>query len=347
MGEAQQTIAVAGTTPFAFVLAGLLAADHGRKVYVVAPRPSFGAVPPPHSFSLWPTARPETLQLITTSAPEILRRIARIVPEAVERTDVEIRAPRSHHADALSHFRHLANGFGHVVERLAGTQGDEAIGMRMRDVMQLSPAPFLESVRDWASRIGVEWIEDQSALNPRKNGTAQIGEITIDKVVLADDEALTRHVPTATIGQLGQLIDHTAYIAEAGHKVSDPYLAISDTTMLTPLRDGTLAIHVDDSDGLGDARVASHVPHGVRRAARRRYRSFRPHDGAPIIGTTKGNQIYITAGLGALDVALAPIIARHICGEVHGFEAEWCAMHTPTRAMSRSLVADIMLGMPA
>lgn len=341
MGEVQQTIAVAGATPFAFVLAGLLAADHGRKVYVVAQPPAFDSVPPQPSFSIWPTARPDTLQIVSSNAPEVMRRIGRIAPEAIERTDVVVRADTVYYAEALSHFRHLANGFGHVVERVADAANSEGLAVRIRDVTRLSPAPFLTGARAWAARIGIEWIEDPRAITVRRNGIAQFGELTLDRLVLADDDAIATHLPANVITPIGTFFDQRAYIAEPGHGVIDPQFFLPDGTQLSPLRGGALSIHVDNGDGRGDARAASHLPEGVRRAATRRYRHFRTHDGAPALGNPKGSRLYLAAGFGALDVALAPVVARHICGEAQGLEAEWCAMHAAMRAMAGSMVADI------
>jgi hypothetical protein len=335
MGEPQQTIAVAGATPFAFVLAGLLAADHGCKVFMVAGAPSQHDVPPPPSFSIAPVTRPETLQLASANAPEIMRRIAKISPASIDRTDVLVSAVTPWHAAALSHFRHIATGLGHMVERLADTPDGGGMALRIRDVTRLSPAPFLANMRDWTYRIGVEWVEDANALTLRRNGTAQLGEMAIDRLVLADDAAMLSRLGPTSRNEIGKSREHVAYIAERRHGVDDPHLMVPAGTLLSPLRDGTLAIFADNANGLADARVAACLPDGavIRRAAQRQYRQFRTHDGAPVTGTPKGSRLYVTAGLGMLDIALAPVIARHICGEAHGFEAEWCAMRSPAREM--------------
>lgn len=347
MGEPQQTIAVAGRTPFAFVLAGLLAADHGHKVHVIAPTPSAHAVPPPPSLTVGPVTRPETLSLVSIHGPDMMRRIARIAPAAIDRTDLVIRATTPHHATALSHFRHLATGFGHVVERLADVSGHGGMAVRVRDLTRLSPTPFLANVRDWASGIGLEWLDDPGLLTVRRNGTAQLGDMPVDRLVLADDEAILAHLGPGQRNQIGKSAGHMAYIVEAGHGAGDPELILPAGTLLSPQRDGTLAIHADNTGGLADARAAAALPAGARRAASRAYGRFITHDGAPVVGTPKGSRLYIAAGLGVLDIALAPVIARHICGEAHGFEAEWCGMRSPARDMGGSIVADIAQGSAA
>ncbi len=348
MGEPQQSIAVAGATPFAFVLAGLLAADHGRKVFVVAETPSAHAVPPPPSFALAPVTRPETLHLATVNAPDMMRRIGRAAPESIERTDVVIRATTAYHATALSHFRHLAAGFGQVVERLAGAADGQGMTVRIRDTLKLSPRPYFENVRAWASNIGLEWVAPD-ALTVRRNGTAALGDTAIDQVVLADDEAILRHLDETVAGDLGVAVEHMAYVAERGHGVGVPALAVPDGVLLNPRKDSALSLYADNSGGLAEARVAACLPDGAaaRRAATRRYRVLRSHDGAPLIGMPRRSRVYIAAGLGTLDIALAPVIARHICGKAHGFEAEWCGLRSPGRDMTGSIVADIASGAAA
>lgn len=349
MAEAQQTIAVAGGTPFAFVLAGLLAADHGHEVHIVAPAPSLHGVPLPPSFSIAPVTRPETLNLASSGAPEIMRRLAKVAPSAIDRTDLIVRATTAHHAKALSHFRHLAAGMEHVVERLADSRDGTGMAVRIRDVTRLSATPFLANVEEWTSRIGLNLVEDPDALKVRRNGITQLGNMDVDLLVLADDDAILAHLGAARLDRIGENLACTAYIAEAGHGIDDPQLALPAGTLLNPQRDGTLAIFADNSGGLADARVAAFLTEGttVRRAAMRSFSRFRTHDGAPVVGTPKGSRLYVAAGLGPLDIALAPVIARHISGRAHGFEAEWCGMRAPTRAMSGSVVADIAPGADA
>ncbi len=344
MGEAPHTIAVAGTTPFSLVLAGLLAADHGRKVFVVGDRPSVHDVPPPPSFSVTPVTRPQTLQLALASGPDMLRRIGRVAPDAIERTDLLVRAGTPYHETALSHFRHLATGYGQVVEREDADGGGTIL--RIRDATRLSPSGLAGHVRDWAERVGIEWIENAKTFSARRNGTALLGGKDIDQLVLADDAAILAWLDASIIERMGRVRDDLAYIAERGHGVALPSLSLADGTLFDPLRDGTLAIHADNTDGLADARIAAALPQGaiVRKAARKGRTRLDTHDGAPVVGTPPRSKVYITAGLGPLDVALAPVIARHIMGEAHGFEAEWCGMRAPGREMSGSTVAEIAAG---
>lgn len=345
MGEAPQTIAVAGTTPFALVLAGLLAADHGRKVYVVGDMPSAHGVPPPPSFSIAPVTRPETLHLALTHGSDMLRRIAKIAPDAIERTDMMVRATTAYDATALSHFRHLAAGFGQVVER-EKVDAAEGATLRIRDAMRLSPGTFAGYVRDWAERIGLEWVEDSDALSVRRNGAALLGGEPVDQLVLADDDAIVTFLETGVVERIGRVCGHLAYIAERGHGATEPVLSLPWGTFLDPQRDGTLTIYADNSGGLADTRVAAALPEGsvARKAAQRSYNALRTHDGAPVIGVPSRHKAYIAAGLGVLDVALAPVIARHIAGAAHGFEAEWCGQRTPGREMTGSAVAEIAAG---
>lgn len=346
MGEPQQTIAVAGRTPFAFVLAGLLAADHGCRVHIIAPAPSPHTVPPPPSLSIAPVTRLDTLSLVAAHAPDMMRRLARIAPTAIDRSDLVIRATTPFHATALSHFRHLATGFGYMVERQADDAGSGAT-LRVRDIERFSPAPFLTAVKDWAAGIGLEWVDDPSLLAVRRNGTAQLSDTPVDRLVLADDEAILAHLSPGQLSQIGKSVTHMAYIAEAGHGVDDPELVLPTGTLLNRQRDGTLAIHADNTHGLADARAATVLPAGTRRAAARPYTRLITHDGAPVVGSPKGSRAYVVAGLGPLDIALAPVIARHICGKAHGFEAEWCGMRGPNRDMGSSIVADIAQGSAA
>ncbi|WP_196259200.1 hypothetical protein [Pelagibacterium limicola] len=341
MGEPQQTIAVAGSTPFAFVLAGLLAADHGRKVFVIAGPPSPHGVPPPPSLSVAPLTRPETLQLAAANAPDIMRRIAKVAPAAFDRTDLTVHATTPYHATALSHFRHLGAGLGLAVERLPSSE--DGLSLRVRDVTRLSPTPFLAHVRQWASRIGLEWVEDRASLSIRRSGAARLGSDDIDQLVLADDEAIFEHLDPNLCQAIGFGVARTAFLAERGHGLTDVDLRLPDGTLLSPCRDGTLLAYADSGDGLADARVAASLPEAAdtRQAAVRHYRQLRTHDGGPVVGMPKGSRIYLSVGLGMLDIALAPVIARHICGLGHGLEAEWCGLRTPGRSMAGSLVADI------
>ena len=165
-----------------------------------------------------------------------------------------------YHETALSHFR-TCDGYGQVVEREDADEGGTIL--RIRDATRLSPPALAGHVRGWAERVGIEWIEDANALSVRRNGAALLGGKAIDQLVLADDAAILAWLDTNVIERMGRVRDHLAYIAERGHGVALPSLSLADGTLFDPLRDGTLAIHADDTERLADARIAAALPEGA------------------------------------------------------------------------------------
>lgn len=339
MAGQPENIAVVGSSPLALLLAGLIAADHSRAVVLFARPFSAHRLARAVPLSLAPLTRPESIRLAGDLAGETVRLFSRIAPGATSRTNAVFSAQGPAAVTALHHFRHIATGFGRVIERLP----DAGLSLMARDCIRFHHAPFAAAAPDWLDGLGVGRIEDTGGLTVRRNGTGQWGEIAFDRVVLADDEALAAHLDAAELEGIASTLPMAAFLTEPVAPLASDVLAHLDHRVtIAQRRDGALEIVAADDDGLAEARIAASLPAGCtpRRAAQTRFSTLVPLDGAPLVGPLKRSRAFVLAGLGMQDIFLAPALARHICDAAPAEEAQWCAARAATRTLHGSPVAE-------
>ncbi|SDG36478.1 hypothetical protein [Pelagibacterium luteolum] len=340
-----KTIAVVGSTPFAWLLAGLLAADHSRAIVLVsAPHDSHRLSLPP-SLSVAPITRPETWARLTEIAAPAARRLSRIAPRLARRTDVIFGARSPAARNALSHMRHLMAGFGHAVEPAHAIPDSSAI--RVRDAWAFDGDAFKGAAAPWLAAANVAIVNSASGLKVRRDGSASFGATNFDLVVLADDQSIVDRLSAEDVAGFASMANaigiHTSPVPPMSNAVT-----IDLDSGATMLRDttGKLIATAYDEDEKGLDRIRASMPRTIapRLAAKTRFKCLHTHDGAPVIGTPRRSRMFIIAGLGALDLVFAPMLARLIAGDASGVEAEWAAAHAADLRQPRVEVAEYVPG---
>lgn len=339
MAGQPENIAVVGSSPFALLLAGLLAADHSRAVVLFARPFSRQRLARSLPLSLAPLTRPETIRLALDTTGEAVRVLARVAPGATSRTNALFAAQATAEIAALHHFRHAAAGFGRIVERLP----DAGLSLLARDCVRFHHAPFAAAIQGWLDGLGVRCVEDSGGLTVHRNGTGQWDAVTFERVILADDEALTTYLDAEEMAGVATTLPMAGFLTErVAPLATEMSVHVDARVAIGQRRDGALEIVAADDDGFAEARIAASLPAGCtpRRAAQSRFTLLRPLDGAPLVGPLKRSRAFILAGLGVHDIFLAPAIARFICGAASAEEAAWCSARAATRNPSGSPVAE-------
>lgn len=340
-----KTIAVVGSTPFAWLLAGLLAADHSRAIVLISSPHDRHRLALPPSLSVAPITRPETWARLTEIAAPAARRLSRIVPGSARRTDVIFGARSPAARMALSHIRHLMAGFGHAVEPASADQDSAAL--RVRDAWAFDGDAFQAAAAPWLAATNVAVVNSGSGLKVRRDGTASFGTTNFDLVVLADDQSIADRLPSDDLAGFANMTGHVGiHTSPVSSMVTAVNIDLDTGATAFRGKTGNLIATAYDDDGKGIDRIRAGMPHDIapRLAAKTRFRTLHTHDGAPVVGVPRRSGMFIIAGLGALDLVFAPMLARLIAGDASGVEAEWAAAHAADLRQPRAEVADYVPG---
>ncbi|WP_421950873.1 hypothetical protein [Pelagibacterium sp.] len=348
MTEQAKTIAVVGASPFAWLLAGLLASDHSRAIVLLSPPPNPHALRPLPPLSLAPVTRPETWSILMAHARPALRRLSRIVPAIGERIDMRVGARSAQAMIALSHMRHIAGGFGYPVDPIEKTAHGMRVGLR--DVRSINAAALFAAAPSWLAATNVAVLSSVEGLKIRRDGGARFGATSIDQVILADDDAILRWLDADEIATFAR-IEHWAGIETAPQRLAR-YRAGFDLdtgTVFAQAGDGVIRAAARNDDGEALARIADclSLDPAPRLAAQTSLTRLFSHDGAPVLGPTRRDKVFVVAGLGTLDLVLAPLIAGIVSGRASGLEAEWAAAHGADLRQPRREFADFHPGLVA
>lgn len=341
MTDQAKTIAVVGASPFAWLLAGLLASDHSRAIVLVSPPPNPHALRPLPSLSLAPATRPETWSILSRHARPALRRLSRIVPTIGERVDMRMQARSAQAIVALGHMRHIAGGFGYPIDPMEKTPRGASVGLR--DVRLIDAAALHEAGPSWLAAANVAVLHSVDGLTIRRDGTARFGATTIDQVILADDASILQWLDPDEIASFART-EHWAGIETAPQKPARHRAGFDlDTgTIFAQSADGIIRAAARDDDGNALPRIADclSLDPAPRLAARASFSRLCSHDGAPVLGPTRRAKLFVVAGLGALDLVLAPLVAGIIAEQASGLEAEWAAAHGADLRQPRRDIAE-------
>jgi hypothetical protein len=348
MTEQAKTVAVVGASPFAWLLAGLLASDHSRAIVLLSPPPNPHAMRPLPSLSLAPVTRPETWSILLNHARPALRRLSRIAPTIGERIDMRVMARSAAAMVALGHIRHIADGWRYPVDPMEKTPVGTSVGLR--DVRLLDGTALLGAAPSWLAASNVAVLHSIDGLKIRRDGSARFGATSIDRVILADDDAILQWLDADEISTFAR-IEHWAGIETAPQRQAR-YRAGFDLdtgTVFAQSGDGVIRAAARNDDGNALSRIADclSLAPAPRLAARTSLTRLFSHDGAPVLGPTRRDKVFVVAGLGALDLILAPLVAGIVSGRASGLEAEWAAAHSADLRQPRREVADFHPGLVA
>ena len=340
-----KTIAVVGASPFAAFLAGLLAADHSRAVVLLGPPADPYRLRPLPALSLAPLTRPETWSLLATHTRRTVRRLARIAPGTSERIDMRLSARSPDATIALSHIHRTADGFRVPLDPPVAAGGATILGLR--DVRLFEPALLAAAAPAWLAGANVAMLNALDGLRLRRDGTASFGATAIDQVVLADDAAILDWLDADEIAHFAR-VEHWLGVETLPHRLARYRAGVDLDTgaVFAQSGDGVIRAAACDDDGSGFESIAASLAHDAapRLAARTRFARLLTHDGAPAFGPTRRAKIFVIAGLGVLDLVLAPRLAAIIAGAADGIEAEWAAAHGADLRQPRRAVAEFAPG---
>lgn len=340
MSEQSETIAVVGASPFAWLLAGLLASDHSRAVVLVGPAPQPFALRPLPSLSVAPLTRPQSWALLHDATREAVRRLSRIAPRMGERVDLALLAGSPTSRIALGHIRRMAEGFGHPAEPIDRA---EQSGIGLRDTWLFDTALFMAAAPRWLASANVTVTHTPEALTVNRDGSATLADTLITRVILADDWAILSHLSADEISAFAR-VERWVGIETPPHRPL-PFRAgfdLDSGAVFAQSAQGTISGAAPDDDGKGIARIAACLAQdpAPRLAARTRFERLVSHDGAPVIGPTRRGQMFVIAGLGPLDLVLAPTLAAIVCGTASPSGAEWSTAHGAALRQPRRPVAE-------
>ena len=339
MSDTEVDFAVLCSTPQARLLAGLLAAEHGRRVALAAESDAAYRLPRGLDLSAGPITRPESWSLLRTLVPETVKLLSRIGGRSAwGRTDPILFADVAAAAEAISHIRHMACAFGIAAERVPPDLiGPGRNAIYLRDTVVLHRAPLEAALDAWLDRVGVVRLTGPVALNPDGSGTAPAGEhqCRIGQAALADDVALLRHIPAETWPAL--------LVRDAGNTLLlEPTAPMAGVVMQQ--LDSGLTLHRQPHGGLVAmgpgapedftarlmALLGSERP--LRLAGRAQYVTIATEDGAAAAGRLDGTGPVMLAGFGVTGAFFAPALARWLCSVAEPAEASWFE----SRAIGRS-----------
>lgn len=350
MAEPAFDFAVFGSTPLAGLVAGLLAAEHHKRVCLVGEPWSPFRLPRSYDLSVAPATRPETWALLNTLSVETMKLLATLGKGLVERLDPLAVAETAASMNALLHMRHMAAGYGYAVERVPDAAlASTGLVLRLRDVAMLVDGQAGPAIGAWLDRLGVRRLAPQATgATLRRDGTARLtdGDTILDagQVVLADDSAILSHLDPDERDRALHQRRVTAVLSEPAKPLAAPLMSFIDRDVVLVQRSkggGILALAggpEDDAMARIGACIASPKP--LKRVGQTSFRTLVTTDGAPLVGPAKGLRAVVIAGFGATGAFFAPALARHLVGAASETEKAYLAAREPSRGNARQLVAD-------
>lgn len=343
--------AICGNSPFAGLLAGLLATAHGKRVCLVGEPWSPYRLPRNFDLSVMPATRPETWALLKRGGAETLKLIGGMARGLYERVDPLFVAERRPAADYLGHMRWVALGLGFAAERATerAVTVDGTI-CRVRDAAMLIPGRAEPAIDAWLTKAEVRRIADPDAtVSLRRDGTYTIGFgdhlAEAAAVVLADDDAILSRLPVSERHRLLAVSPATSLLTDAAAKP----LAAS----LIHYLDRGLAVHqragkgpiAAVAQGEGDdalPRIGASLAGlgNLRRAGQAAFRAITTLDGAPLVARMGKAKVTVVAGLGASAAFFAPSLARLLAGAADDEERAYFESRDGTKPAARPSVAE-------
>ncbi|MGB3336845.1 MAG: hypothetical protein WBA73_06670 [Devosia sp.] len=349
MTETRADFVIVGSTPTARLIAGLLAATHGKSVLFSGESRAGYRLLRGIDLSVAPITRPETWSLLRAGLPEALKVISRIGGRsAFSRVDPIFFAEAPAGKEALNHIRHMALAFGHAAERVpAKAIGATRDGLLLRDAVLLH-RPALEVALDhWLDQLQVRRLREDDTLTIHGDGSARLlsgdDSTEIGQAVLADDVAIIRHVAAADWPRLLTRQVTSTILTEPTRPTVAPVMHELDSglTLVQQAGHGIAAIGPGAIDQFATSLgVLLAKEREYRQAGQSSYEALVTADAAPAVGRLHGGGPDVLAGLGPSGAFLAPAIARWLCGVAEPAERAWLGARLIDRSTDPSPVAE-------
>lgn len=352
MSDAAFDFAVLGATPLAHLLAGLLAGTHGRKVVQVGESQAGYRLVRGLDLSVAPMTRPESWAILGQTVPEATKLITRIGGRsALSHVDPIFFAEGATHAEALSHMRHMAAGFGMAAEPVsASVLGEGRRGLMLRDAIKINRPTLENGMARWHERSGV-FRPGAQKVEIASDGEVQLlspgGAYQARQAILCDDEAIMAWLPLKQWPPLLRRGIWASILTTPTRPLAAPIMLDFDTaTCLTQQAEGGVAAF-----GPGDmADLSRHLQallgpsRQVEQAGQTSFYALATQDGAPAFGRVAGVGADVVAGLGFYGAFLAPALARWLTGSASASEAAWFGGRWINRPAKSAPVDDYALG---
>ena len=349
MADTSYEFAIFGSTPLAGLVAGLLASVHQKKVCIVGELQSAFRLVRGVDLSVMPVTRPETWALLKDATPETRKLLGRIGGKGgMQRLDPIFVAETAAGRDALAHMRHVAQGFGYAVERMANGGIEGAVAYRLRDAVFLDRGRLMPSIEGWLEASGVGRITARGTkVTLKRDGSARIegGALNLDasRAILADDRAMLAHLEVDERDNTLVTQSITTTLTEPAFRLAAPVMVYPDRGVtLSQRASGNISALSAGRPELATARIGGCLVSQaqLRRAGQTTFRSVLTVDGAPLVGQAKGIKATVIAGLGVGGAFFAPAIARLLAGVASESEQRYFSAHEAGRGNARAMVAD-------
>ncbi len=340
--------AVAGSTPFAALLAGALARDHGARVILVGRL--MHALRPRRSIdmSVGPITRPETWQILQKTTPQTVDLLGKIgAGNSLVPADPLMLAESPDGAQALAHLKGVAQEYGAVIERQPAPEGFTD-AYRFRDALTTDQRALTLALDPWLQDSGIT-ILDPDAVTLSRPRSAPVGVAhngqrhTADRLILADDTAIAAFGNAKMIAANLQARRAASLIFGPAVHLPAPLVHTVDTG-LTVHRQPTGAL---DCTGYGPApAVGSQACMHIGRdavldlAGHTGFTSYAAFDGGPVIGRARSGVAIHIAGLGPTALFQLPAIARFLAGTATGDETAYFTARAPRGKATAGPVAE-------
>lgn len=345
MADGPLDFAVLGSNPLALLLAGLLASVHGKSVVLISEAHSTFRLTRGFDLSVAPITRPETWAVLQRTVPEVRKLLAGFgAKAAIERIDPLLVAETAAGAEALMHLRHLLLAQGVPIERL--TADGAGATYRIRDALFLRRSQLAAPAQKWLAQKGVRTIAaDGAAVTFLEEGARiERGDesIAVARVIAADDNATLAHTDAQQRGALLRAETVTTILTEPMAALAAPMTLIVDRGIVLLQRKGGTVQALAGGGADAVARVGAKLSGRgrLRRAGQTGFTAIVPVDGAPLVGSPKGQKVALVSGFGPVAAFLAPAIARYFAGAATPEEQAFFAAREASSEGSRSGVAD-------
>ena len=343
--------AICGSTAFAMLLAGLLAAEHGRRVCLIGEAWSPYRLPRRVDVSVAAVTRPETWALLKRETPDILKLLGSIGRGLYERADPLFIAETPAEVDRLGHVRWTAAAYGFAAERVV----DPAITTsgaicRIRDAAMLVTGRAEPALEAWLDKLGVVRLPElTTTVTAKRDGTATIAandrETEAGSLILADDTAILARQTPSDRHRLLTITACTAILTEpAPRALPAPLCFYLDRELVLYQRAAKNAVvalaHGDPDTARARLGASTGAVGAVRPTGQALFRCVETLDGAPLIGRSGRLKAIIAAGLGDTAAFVAPAVARVLADAATEDDAAYFTAREVSKAAHRQSVAE-------
>lgn len=328
MAELSYDFVIFGSTPFASILAGILAQSTNKRVLRVGAKPSPQRLERRLDLALPVASRPQTWDVLLGGEDEIRSLLRQIgAPDALIPKDVQIVCDTDARIAFTGHLAHVAAAAGLKVARRGS-------GFVLGAVPVFRAERAREKIEDWLTATGVRSIEPHEVRLQVQDEHASLvgpsGQMSGDIIVLADDQAVLE-LPPAYRPTLLRSEELTSSLVSRTKLPAAVQLFPDRGIALLQQDDGSVMALIGGAAQI-DARLGASLPgpFPITRLATGRSHRAVTADGAPLIGALTASGFMVAAGLGDAAVFFAPALARHLAGTASVPEARWFAAHAPS-----------------